>query len=104
MQVDQPTISNIFGVVLAVLVLVLRHAVVKVKDHERAGMLSTIADDAAAVVIGLSQPATTPAEQQRDVVARLAAVDALKGTNPQKFEHAAIGALARLRVGVARAQ
>jgi hypothetical protein len=65
------------------------------KDHDRAALLSRIAEEAAALVYSLN-PNAAWADMLRDVVARIASAAGLPTSSAQAIENAAASALIKL--------
>lgn len=95
MHIDSNTVSMILTGIVTILGLWIRHAVVTPSDHERATLLATLANDAAAVVVNLN-PGAPWATMLSDVVRKLASNAATPTSNASTLNAAASGALARL--------
>jgi cytochrome bd-type quinol oxidase subunit 1 len=71
------------------------HTVKTPKDHERAALLATLANDAAALIVALN-PTAEWSHLVQQVVQRLASASTVPTANTQTIEAAAKAALVRL--------
>lgn len=86
-------LHSLFELAVLALGVLIQRSIKTPKDHERATLLTTLADDAAAVVVNVSGNAPW-SQLVRDTVSRL---DPKRTTNNiLKLEQAAIAALVRL--------
>ena len=90
--------SALLSVVVAIAAAVIRHSIVKPKDHELASQIRHIADDVAATIV-TSAPKAAWAAQLAAIISALEAM--LPDLNADVRERAATGALARLNLVVA---
>lgn len=88
-------VNGIINLVILILGGVIAHAVKTPKDHERAHLLTTLAESAAAVVVNVMPNAEWP-KLLEAVIARLGAESTLPTKNVSKLENAATAALVRL--------
>lgn len=87
--------NAVLTLVVAVATVFINHAVRTPKDHERASLIATLADDAAALVLSLN-PNASWVQLVRDVVNRLKGIASTPTANNLTLETAATAALIRL--------
>jgi hypothetical protein len=87
--------NAILTVVVAIATAVIHHAIKTPKDHEKASLIATLADDAAAVVLALN-PNAPWAQLVKDVVNKLKGAATTPTANNLTLETAATAALVRL--------
>lgn len=91
--------NNLLGPVVSLVAIAIGswfgHRITSPKDHERAALLSTIAQDAAAFIVALNP--TAPWDQLlKDLIARISAAAGLPTSNLTAIENAAAAALTKL--------
>jgi hypothetical protein len=90
-----PVIGLLTPVVIAVLGGLIHKAIVTPKDHERAALLATIAQDSASFIVAMN-PNKSWDDLLKDVVNRISAAAGLPTSNATAIQNAAAGALTAL--------
>lgn len=88
-------VKTVIDLLILVVGGIITHSIKTPKDHERAKLLTTLAESAAAVVVNL-MPNADWTTLLKSVVARLAAESTLPTKNTVKLENAAVTALVKL--------
>lgn len=87
--------SSLLSVVVGIVGLLIRRAIKTPSDAQRAALIATLADDAAAVILDIA-PNLPWAQMVADVVGMLRRETTTPTGNTEVLRRAAIGALARL--------
>jgi len=88
-------VAPLIQILTPLLLGLIYHGVKTPKDHERAQLLTTLAESAAAVVVNIVPAGTPWAQLLQQVVARIAAESTVPTDNQKKIENAATAALAK---------
>lgn len=89
------SLDNVLGIVVTILAGIIAHAVKTPKDHERAALLATLAEAAAAVVVNL-MPNAKWTDLLQAVIQRLSGAASVPTKNQQVISAAATAALVKL--------
>ena len=89
-------VSPLLQILVPILLGLIYHGVKTPKDSERAQLLTTLAESAAAVVVNVVPPGTAWAQLLQQVIAKVAAESTVPTDNQKKIEAAAVTALTKL--------
>jgi hypothetical protein len=102
MHLDLNLLGPLIGLAATIIGGWLGHRIASPKDHDKAALLTRIAEETAAAIYA-ANPSAVWADLLRDTINRLAGAAGLPTTNAVAIENAATAALLKLRGGPTQA-